>query len=41
VWQSDKLTVLKTTHDVRVFAKSDAALMKAVAAVQPREGSWR
>lgn len=36
VWQSDKLTVWKSTHDVRVFAKSDAALKKAVAALRPR-----
>ena len=35
VWQSDKLTVWKSTHDVRVFAKSDAALNKALAALQP------
>ncbi|MEO8702050.1 MAG: hypothetical protein ABI867_18550 [Kofleriaceae bacterium] len=34
VWQSDKLTVLKTTHDVRVFAKTAAALEKATTAVE-------
>lgn len=33
VWQSDELTVWKSTDDVRVFAKTDAALEKAVAAV--------
>jgi hypothetical protein len=32
VWQSADLTVLRTTDDVRVFAKTDAALKKAVAA---------
>jgi hypothetical protein len=32
VWQSDELTVWKSTDDVRVFAKTDAALEKAVAA---------
>lgn len=36
VWQSDALTVWKSTDDVRVFAKNDAALKIAVAALQPR-----
>ena len=36
VWQSDELTVWKSTDDVRVFAKNDAALKTAVAALQPR-----
>lgn len=34
VWQSDKLTVWKSTDDVRVFAKTDAALKKAVATIE-------
>lgn len=34
VWQSDKLTVWKSTNDVRVFAKTDAALKKAVATIE-------
>lgn len=34
VWQSDELTVWKSTDDVRVFAKDDAALKTAVAALQ-------
>lgn len=34
VWQSDKLTVWKSTDDVRVFAKNAAQLKKAVAAVE-------
>jgi len=36
VWQNDELTVWKSTDDVRVFAKNDAALKTAVAALQPR-----
>lgn len=32
VWQTETLTVLKTTDDVRVFAKTEAALAEAVAA---------
>ncbi len=36
VWQSDELTVWKSTDDVRVFAKNDAALKTAVAALQRR-----
>jgi len=33
VWQSADLTVWRSTDDVRVFAKTDAALKKAVAAL--------
>jgi hypothetical protein len=38
VWQTDELTVWKSTDDVRVFAKSAAALEKALAAVRPARG---
>lgn len=33
VWQSDTLTVWKSTDDVRVFAKTEVALKKAVASL--------
>ncbi len=36
VWQNASLTVLKTTDDVRVFAKTDAALQKALTALGAR-----
>jgi hypothetical protein len=34
-WQSDALTVSKTTDDGRVFARTDAALAEALAAFGP------
>jgi len=34
IWQSDKLTVWRSTEDVRVFAKTAAALAKAVAVLE-------
>jgi hypothetical protein len=34
VWQSDQLTVWRSTDDVRVFATTDAALKQAVAALR-------
>jgi hypothetical protein len=38
MWQNEDFTVLKSTNDVRVFAKTDAALKRAVAALGASAG---